>query len=35
MSAVQALKAASAAGVRLGIDGKDLTLEADAARRPA
>ena len=35
MSAVQALKAASAAGVRLGIDGKDLTLEADAAPPPS
>jgi hypothetical protein len=34
MSAVQALKAARAAGVRLGIDGEDLTLEADAAPRP-
>ena len=35
MSAVQALKAASAAGVRLGIDGKDLTLEADAGPPPS
>jgi hypothetical protein len=35
MSAVQALKVASAAGVRLGIDGKDLTLEADAAPPPS
>jgi hypothetical protein len=35
VSAVQALKAASAAGVRLGIDGKDLTLEADAAPPPS
>ena len=35
MSAVQALKAASAAGVRLGIDGEDLTLEADAAPPPS
>ena len=31
MSAVQALKAARAAGVRLGIDGDALTLEAGAA----
>jgi hypothetical protein len=35
MSAAQALKAARAAGVRLGIDGKDLTLEADAAPPPS
>jgi hypothetical protein len=34
MSAAQALKAARAAGIRLGIDGKDLTLEADAAPPP-
>jgi hypothetical protein len=34
MSAIRALKAARAAGVRLGIDGDDLTLEADAAPPP-
>jgi hypothetical protein len=35
MSAAQALKAARAAGVRLGIDGKNLMLEADAAPPPS
>ena len=30
MSAVQALKAARAAGVHLGIDGEDLVLQATA-----
>ena len=35
MSAVQALKAARAAGVRLGIDGEALTLEADEAPPPS
>ena len=34
MSAVQALKAARDAGVRIGIDGDALTLEADAAPPP-
>src|SRR4051812_32064931 len=34
MSAVQALQAARDAGVRLGIDGETLTLEADAAPPP-
>ena len=34
MSAVHALKAARAVGVRLGIDGGALTLEADAAPPP-
>jgi hypothetical protein len=34
MSAAQALKAARAAGVRLGIDGDALTLEASAAPPP-
>jgi hypothetical protein len=34
VSAVQALKAARAVGVRLGIDGEALTLEADAAPPP-
>jgi hypothetical protein len=34
MSAIEALKAARAAGIRLGIDGKDLTLEAAAAPPP-
>lgn len=28
MSAAEALKAARAAGVQLGLDGEDLTLEA-------
>ena len=31
MSAFQALKAARDAGIRIGIDGDDLTLDADAA----
>ena len=31
MSAAEALKAARAAGVRIGIDGDDLALDADAA----
>jgi hypothetical protein len=35
MSAVQALKAARDAGVRIGIDGETLTLDADAAPPPA
>jgi len=35
MSAVQALKAARNAGVRIGIDGDALTLEADTAPHPA
>jgi hypothetical protein len=35
MSAPEALKAARAAGVRLGIDGDDLTLEAATAPPPA
>lgn len=35
MSAAEALKAARAAGVRLGIDGDDLTLEAATAPPPA
>lgn len=35
MSAVQALKAARDAGVRIGIDGDALTLDADAAPPPA
>ena len=30
MSAAEALKAARAAGIRLGIDGEDLVLEASA-----
>ena len=34
MSAVHALTAARAVGVRLGIDGEALTLEADAAPPP-
>jgi hypothetical protein len=34
MSAAQALKAARAAGVRLGIDGDALTLEASVAPPP-
>jgi len=34
MSAAQALKAAQAAGVRLGTDGDALTLEASAAPPP-
>ena len=35
MSAVQALNAARDAGIRIGIDGGALTLEADAASPPA
>lgn len=35
MSAVQALKAARDAGVRIGIDGDALTLDAEAAPPPA
>ena len=35
MSAAEALQAASAAGVRIGIDGDDLMLEAEAAPPPA
>jgi hypothetical protein len=35
MSALQALKAARDAGIRIGIDGDALTLEADAAPPPA
>ena len=35
MSAVHALKLARAAGVRIGIDGDALTLDADAAPPPA
>lgn len=35
MSVVQAVKAARAAGIRLGIDGDALTLEAGAAPPPA
>lgn len=35
MSAAEALKAAREAGLRLGIDGYDLTLEASAAPPPA
>jgi hypothetical protein len=35
MSAAEALKAARAAGIRLGIDGDDLLLEASAAPPPA
>ena len=35
MSAVRALKAAHAVGIRLGIDGEALTLEADAAPPPS
>ena len=34
MSAVQALKAARDAGVRIGVDGDALTLDADAAPPP-
>jgi hypothetical protein len=34
MSAIQALKMARAAGVRIGIDGDALTLNADAAPPP-
>lgn len=35
MSALQALKAARDAGVRIGVDGDALTLDADAAPPPA
>jgi hypothetical protein len=35
MSAAAALKVARAAGIRLGINGDDLTLEASAAAPPA
>ena len=35
MSAAEALMAARAAGVRLGLDGKNLTLEAAGAPPPA
>lgn len=35
MSAVRALRAAREAGVRVGVDGDALTLEADAAPPPA
>jgi len=35
MSAAEALKAAREAGLRLGIDGDALTLEASAAPPPA
>ncbi|MBN8957381.1 MAG: hypothetical protein J0H17_12560 [Rhizobiales bacterium] len=35
MSAVQALKAARDAGVRIGVDGDALTLDADAQPPPA
>jgi hypothetical protein len=35
MSAAEALKAARTAGIRLGIDGDALTLEASAAPAPA
>ena len=35
MSALQALKAARNAGVRIGVDGDDLTLDADAQPPPA
>ena len=35
MSTTEALKAARAAGIRIGIDGDDLTLEASAAPLPA
>jgi hypothetical protein len=34
MSAAEALKAARAAGLRLGIDGDDLVLEASAPPPP-
>jgi hypothetical protein len=34
MSMVQALKAARAAGIHLGIDGDDLVLEAAAPPPP-
>jgi hypothetical protein len=35
MSAIEALKTARAAGVRFGIDGDDLVLEASAPPPPA
>jgi hypothetical protein len=35
MSAVEALKAARAAGIQIGIDGDDLVLEASAPPPPA
>lgn len=35
MSAAEALKAARAAGIRLGIDGDALTLEACEAPSPS
>jgi hypothetical protein len=35
MSAAEALKAARAAGIQLGIDGDDLVLEASAPPPPA
>ena len=35
MNAVEALKAARAAGIQLGIDGDDLVLEASASPPPA
>ena len=35
MSAVEALKAARAAGIQLGIDGDDLVLEASVPPPPA
>jgi hypothetical protein len=35
MSAAEALDAARAAGIRVGVDGDDLVLEAFAAPRPA
>jgi hypothetical protein len=35
MSAAEALKAARAAGIRVGIDGDDLMLEASAPPPPA
>jgi hypothetical protein len=34
MSAAEALKAARAAGIQLGIDGDDLVREASAHRAP-
>jgi hypothetical protein len=34
MSAAEALKAARAAGIQLGIDGDDLVLEASAPPPP-
>ena len=35
MSAAEALRAADAAGICIGIDGDDLTLEASVAQPPA